>query len=342
MKTRLLLPAIVSLMFLSPRGLAEEGIRHTPLAIVAGEVENPGHFDLSKAATLGAIFTRITKPLAMGNTGRIRLYRNGTLRDYDVKKSGDVAVIDGDVLEVPTKSVYEGQSEAQDRVVTEACEDPKAFLEKAALLKSDLWEVQTNWRDGLEGIEFRPIGKLGEGGGIWVFVRIAGEAAMVDRETLPPKSAKAVVVISRDYGRGAESHVPSGFETALMKLIRKGLDERRADPNQSEQSPSAGDDGNTKPATPATLTAEAREALELGRKVLAVRQAIANPQTPGAMESVTALGLDSRYYAMVRGWLTQQLAGDQSILDASGENTPKAVKDRIAFLHKAIRAIDLE
>ena len=104
----------------------------------------------------------------------------------------------------------------------------------------------------------------------------------------------------------------------------------------------AKDSEKEKPATPATLTGEARKALELGRKVLAVRQAIANPQTPGAMEAVTALGLDSRHYVMVRGWLTQQLAGDQSILDASKENTPKAVKDRIAFLHKAIRAIDLE
>jgi len=108
------------------------------------------------------------------------------------------------------------------------------------------------------------------------------------------------------------------------------------------QASPADDRGKQKPETPATLTAEAREAMELGRKVIAVRQAIANPQTPGAMEAVTALGHDSRYYVMVRGWLTQQLAGDQSILDASGENTPKAVKDRIAFLHKAIRAIDLE
>ena len=104
----------------------------------------------------------------------------------------------------------------------------------------------------------------------------------------------------------------------------------------------AKDGEKEKPSASEKLTAEAREALELGRKVIAVRQAIANPQTPGAMESVTSLGLDSRYYVLVRGWLTQQLAGDQSILDASGENTPKAVKERIAFLHTAIRAIDLE
>jgi hypothetical protein len=45
---------------------------------------------------------------------------------------------------------------------------------------------------------------------------------------------------------------------------------------------------------------------------------------------------------MVRGWLTQQLVGDQSIADASGDTTPPAVSARIAFLKKAIRAIGLE
>ena len=51
----------------------------------------------------------------------------------------------------------------------------------------------------------------------------------------------------------------------------------------------AEDSGKEKPAAPATLVGEVREALELGRKILAVRQAIANPQAPGAMEAVTAL-----------------------------------------------------
>ena len=85
-----------------------------------------------------------------------------------------------------------------------------------------------------------------------------------------------------------------------------------------------------------------RAALELGRKVLAVRRAIEHPQAPGALEAVKALGLDSRHYVMVRGWLRQQLSGDTSIRDASGEKTPRAIVDRIAFLEKAIRAIDLE
>ena len=83
-------------------------------------------------------------------------------------------------------------------------------------------------------------------------------------------------------------------------------------------------------------------AMELGRKVLAVRQALQTPGSANAMQAVTDLGHDQRYYVMVRGWLTAQLEGDRSILAAAGEQTPREVMERIAFLEKAIRAIDLE
>lgn len=63
---------------------------------------------------------------------------------------------------------------------------------------------------------------------------------------------------------------------------------------------------------------------------------------PGAMDSVLALGLDSRYYVLVRGWLTMQLAGDLNILDARNGDVSPQLAARIAFLQKAIRAIDLE
>ena len=92
----------------------------------------------------------------------------------------------------------------------------------------------------------------------------------------------------------------------------------------------------------AAPAAEDPEALELGRKVLAVRRAIEDPSSPGAMKAVTDLGLDQRYYVLVRGWLSQQLAADRSLADANKERTPRAVLDRIDFLQKAIRAIDLE
>ncbi len=90
------------------------------------------------------------------------------------------------------------------------------------------------------------------------------------------------------------------------------------------------------------LASEDLSALELGRKVLAVRKAIRNPSGPHAMSAVTELGHDQRYYVMVRGWLAYQLQGDMSILDANKEQTRKEIKERIEFLQKAIWAIDLE
>ena len=92
----------------------------------------------------------------------------------------------------------------------------------------------------------------------------------------------------------------------------------------------------------AASQADDQTAMELGHKVLAVREAIQNPGAPNALQAVTDLGCDQRYYVMVRGWLTYQLAGDRSILDAARGQTPDEVMKRIHFLEKAIRAIDLE
>jgi hypothetical protein len=83
-------------------------------------------------------------------------------------------------------------------------------------------------------------------------------------------------------------------------------------------------------------------AMELGYQVLAIREALQNPGGSGAMQAVTGLGRDQRYYVMVRGWLAYQLAGDRSILDAAGGQTHAAIRERIRFLEQAIRAIDLE
>ena len=81
---------------------------------------------------------------------------------------------------------------------------------------------------------------------------------------------------------------------------------------------------------------------ELGSQVQAVYAALANPQSPESMKSIVTLGRDSRYYTMVRGWLTMQLEGDQSILAASGGDANPEIEARVEFLEQAIRAIDLE
>ena len=91
-----------------------------------------------------------------------------------------------------------------------------------------------------------------------------------------------------------------------------------------------------------SLSREDQAALELGRMVLAVDKAIENPGAPGAMGAVTELGHDQRYYVLVRGWLSYQLQGDVSMLEARRESTSETVKARIDFLRSAIRMVDLE
>lgn len=84
------------------------------------------------------------------------------------------------------------------------------------------------------------------------------------------------------------------------------------------------------------------DAMQLGRKVLAVKAALADPTALASLQAVRDLGLDSRHYVMVRGWLDMQLRGDRSIAEASQGQVSPEISQRIEFLEKAIRAIDLE
>ena len=97
-----------------------------------------------------------------------------------------------------------------------------------------------------------------------------------------------------------------------------------------------------KPEIGASAQQEDQIAMRLGRKVLALKRAIENPQIPNAMQAVTDLGQDQRYYIMVRGWLSQQHQADMSILNTLKDKTPESIRARIAFTERAIRAIDLE
>ncbi len=93
---------------------------------------------------------------------------------------------------------------------------------------------------------------------------------------------------------------------------------------------------------PALPTPAADGAAELGERVEAVRRAIACPRCEGSMRAVVALGTDSRYYVMTRGWLAERLRADQSVLDATRGPAPPELLDRVEFLRRAIRRIDLE
>ncbi len=90
-------------------------------------------------------------------------------------------------------------------------------------------------------------------------------------------------------------------------------------------------------------SADEEDASKIGRAVLAIQKAIANPDDPASLKAVTELGLITAYYPMVRGWLVQELRGAESIKSAQKPDAKNpAIDARIAFLKKAIRAIDLE
>jgi hypothetical protein len=96
------------------------------------------------------------------------------------------------------------------------------------------------------------------------------------------------------------------------------------------------------PAKPASSSDQSAEALDLGLRILAIHHALDHPTLPASLKAITDLGTDSLHYSMVRGWLSQLLSADESIASASKDNTPPHITTRIAFLKKAIRAIDLE
>lgn len=84
---------------------------------------------------------------------------------------------------------------------------------------------------------------------------------------------------------------------------------------------------------------------ELGRRVEAARAALSSPQQPEAqrLAAISALGHDSRYYSMMRGWLSTTLQGVESQLAASSTARQQAERARERdFLQRALRAIDLE
>ena len=84
------------------------------------------------------------------------------------------------------------------------------------------------------------------------------------------------------------------------------------------------------------------DAMELGYRVSAIRDALQNPAAPGALQAITNLGHDQRYYVMVRGWLMYQLRADMSLLESAQEQDLDLIRARVDFIQQAIPAIDLE
>jgi hypothetical protein len=88
-------------------------------------------------------------------------------------------------------------------------------------------------------------------------------------------------------------------------------------------------------ADPATVPDD--EATLLGQRVLAVQAALQDPAAPGSMEAVEDLGLDSRYYVMVRGWLSLQLTGDRGIAASRQQARVRSARRSRSALHLSSR-----
>ena len=99
-------------------------------------------------------------------------------------------------------------------------------------------------------------------------------------------------------------------------------------------------------ATPPRLSPQDQHALELGHKVIKAREALKTPAKQASIAAIRDLGLDSRYYVMTRGWITQHISMAESYRGTSKYKQDgkyrKEIDDRITALRKLLRAIDLE
>ncbi|MCP5534819.1 MAG: hypothetical protein H7A51_01130 [Akkermansiaceae bacterium] len=100
------------------------------------------------------------------------------------------------------------------------------------------------------------------------------------------------------------------------------------------------------PACPAAETAEdvkQSEEYKIGVMVQAIAAALKAPEKPASLETITAYGTDSRYYVMIRGWLSQEKQGTESQLNATRDPAKKAkFQQKVDFLGQCLRRIDLE
>lgn len=112
-------------------------------------------------------------------------------------------------------------------------------------------------------------------------------------------------------------------------------------PVAPDAGPAAGAGAGHDPAEPGN-----EDALELGNQVLAVEAALQDPGAESSLEAVRRLGLQTRHYVMVRGWLLQHIGMAESYRGTAAygdsEQRRNEIEDRIAALQKMLRAIDLE
>ena len=84
--------------------------------------------------------------------------------------------------------------------------------------------------------------------------------------------------------------------------------------------------------------------MQTGEIILQLAEAIESPlPTEKNLQTIHQFGTDTRFYILTRGWLMQYLEMTSAMLQNSQSPSQiEALKKRQAFLHKAIRLIDLE
>lgn len=98
--------------------------------------------------------------------------------------------------------------------------------------------------------------------------------------------------------------------------------------------------------------AEKRECLEellqseeylIGEMVKSIQLALLHPEAETSLVTLIEYGQDSRYYTMIRGWVSLELSGVVSQYEsAHNESARERHARKIEVLEKVIRAIDLE
>lgn len=86
------------------------------------------------------------------------------------------------------------------------------------------------------------------------------------------------------------------------------------------------------------------EEFQIGVMVKEIDSLLYNYPQPDAFETIAEYGTDSRYYVMIRGWLVQELAGAESLMESTKnrEDLHQKHVEKVIFLRKLIRRIDLE
>lgn len=85
------------------------------------------------------------------------------------------------------------------------------------------------------------------------------------------------------------------------------------------------------------------EVYALGEMVQKLQVALMPPFDALSLQTIQYYGTDTRYYTMIRGWLSQELQGVESQLGASQDAQDMSrLQKKSDFLQQAIVLIDLE